>query len=655
MASQVASRAVRDTLFLSNFALASLPIMIVAASALAIVAAWLATRAAARLGAARFVTLAMLASAVLTIGEWGLTLARPALGAIALYLHVAAIGPLLISGFWSMLSERIEPRAARRSLARILAIGTLGGLAGGVLAERLTSLGGVAATFPALALAHAGCAWATWRFPPLPARVAKAPEPPSALGSREAMRRLIATPYLRNLALLVLGSAASAALLDFVFKAQVTDAWRGSHELMRVFSTFYAATALLTFAIQSLFARAALEHGGLARTIGSLPAAVVGGATVALVAPGAASAIAARGLELVMRGSLFRAGYELLYTPIPPAEKRATRALVDVACDRLGDAVGAGLILLVLGVAAGASMPVLLGLAVASSAAVLAVVSRVQRGYIASLEAGLRVGELRLDPLEVQDLTTRTTLSTMLPVALARSVEEAAGGAASHVRRLVDTLLDPATDVSIRRRIPRLLTDYPTPLAVEGLTGGLDDARFEVRYRCGVALARLIERDEHLRADSARILSAVRREAAVGHPVWESQRLLERLEEREESTFVDDFLRERAGRTLQHTFTLLSMVLPREPLRIAFRGLFAGDRMLRGTALEYLESVLPPDVREVLWPHLEPDRTPQRVDVEPSRDRDQILRDLMHANPSIEINLAELRAQQEPRPDAERP
>ena len=56
--------------------------------------------------------------------------------------------------------------------------------------------------------------------------------------------------------------------------------------------------------------------------------------------------------------------------------------------------------------------------------------------------------------------------------------------------------------------------------------------------------------------------------------------------------FVDDFVRDRANQSLAHVFTLLSLVLPREPLQIAFRGLHSQDRMLRGLALEFLESHL---------------------------------------------------------------
>jgi hypothetical protein len=139
----------------------------------------------------------------------------------------------------------------------------------------------------------------------------------------------------------------------------------------------------------------------------------------------------------------------------------------------------------------------------------------------------------------------------------------------------------------------------------------------------------------------------VRREAERGRAVWESQRLLDKLDEAgEEDAFVDAFLRDRAGRSLEHAFTLLALVLPREPLRIAFRGLMADDRILRGTALEYLDVVLPPGIREALWPHLDPGAAPAPRG--PARDRAQVLDDLLRADRSIGIQLADL---QRRRPD----
>jgi hypothetical protein len=49
-------------------------------------------------------------------------------------------------------------------------------------------------------------------------------------------------------------------------------------------------------------------------------------------------------------------------------------------------------------------------------------------------------------------------------------------------------------------------------------------------------------------------------------------------------------------RQLAHVFTLLSLALEPEPLRIAWAALRGRDRALRGTALEYLDTVLPDDI-----------------------------------------------------------
>ena len=97
----------------------------------------------------------------------------------------------------------------------------------------------------------------------------------------------------------------------------------------------------------------------------------------------------------------------------------------------------------------------------------------------------------------------------------------------------------------------------------------------------------------------------VQREAAVGRPVWDSQRLLHQVDDLRPEPSSTMFVKDSASRSLAHVFTLLALVLPAEPLQIAFRGLHTDDQHLRGTALEYLEGVLPPPIRASLWPYLE--------------------------------------------------
>jgi len=54
-------------------------------------------------------------------------------------------------------------------------------------------------------------------------------------------------------------------------------------------------------------------------------------------------------------------------------------------------------------------------------------------------------------------------------------------------------------------------------------------------------------------------------------------------------------------RTAEHVFTLLSMVLDRDTLRFSLFGLSSADPNLRGTAIEYLENVLPDALNRALW------------------------------------------------------
>jgi hypothetical protein len=218
--------------------------------------------------------------------------------------------------------------------------------------------------------------------------------------------------------------------------------------------------------------------------------------------------------------------------------------------------------------------------------------------------------------------------------ALRKVAEERAG-------LLIDALIDPNTEFAIRRRLARVFSVCVSQRAADGLVLGLDDMRFEVRYQCARSLAAIREKNPRVRMDRDTIFEIVRREATVGRTVWRSQRLLQRPEEGDssEAFFVDEFVQDRASRSLAHVFTLLSLVLSAEPLTLAFRGLHSDDANLRGTALEYLEGVLPPSIREPLWPFLEDRRPAART----ARSRDEILAELLRSNQSIAINLEELR------------
>jgi len=712
----VAGKAARDALFLAQIDVTSLPAMVIATSIFSIALVAMNAKGVSRLSPARFVPAAFAVSAVLLVAEWLLTFTSPRLAAVLVYLHISGLGPILGSGFWLVAAERFDPRTAKRKYGQIAAGGTFGGLLGGLLAERVAVMFGVGAMLPVLAFLNLMCAWQVRRLVPTPSSQPQSNEFAAELTPEPAwsgVRALAETPYLRHLALLVLLGTASAALIDYAFKAQAVAALGNGESLLRFFGAYYAIVSLVSFAVQTSMSRYALETYGLAFTTATPSLAVFASGIGALIVPGFISATVARGSESVFRGSLFRAGYEVFYTPIPTAERRAAKSLIDVGFDRMGDAVGGVAIRFVLLLAPHVQYSAIVLLTLFGSVATAAVASRLNRGYVQTLERNLRGRAVELDLTEVRDLTTRSTmLKTMwgLPTGAARSHRDEPAEVASHtsappaittsvhpeiqeimwlrsrdrnrvveilrrdenltsaliphvlpllawdavaadailalqkvapkhVGALADALLDPYEDFAVRRRIPRVMVVCSSQRAADGLMLGLADIRFEVRFQCGRALGTIVAKHPDVRVDAARVYEVVLKEVAVGRPVWEGRRLLDRLDDNEPATFADEFIRSRANQSLAHVFTVLSLVLPSEPLQIALRGLHAGDENLRGTALEYLESVLPPMIREPLWPFLEDHRPSGRT----ARPREEILADLVRSNHSIMLNLEELK------------
>jgi hypothetical protein len=175
--------------------------------------------------------------------------------------------------------------------------------------------------------------------------------------------------------------------------------------------------------------------------------------------------------------------------------------------------------------------------------------------------------------------------------------------------------------------------------AVDGVLLGLEDLRFEVRFQCARSLAAIADRNRRLRVDRERVFDCIRREIAVGRPVWESHRLLDAVEN-DNTSFVDEFLRDRGQQSLAHVFTLLSVVFPTGPLLIAYRALQLNLSHPRGTAFEYLEAILPPDISAGLLPFLGDSLVGRR---DTPRPREEILAELLKSNESIMLHLEELR------------
>ena len=688
----VAGKTARDSLFLTRFAITDLPKMYAGAAVFAIVAGIWFAQWLTRRGPERLLPAALLGSVVLHAAEFALLdrLRGPVVAFI--YLHIAGLGAILLSTFWSLANEAFDPREAKQRFPRIAGAGTVGGIAGGALAAsvRLESLllllAGLhtVAAFVVSRLAHRGDSGHR-----------KAPE---TIELNKATRNALnQAPFLKNLGLLVLLGTIAAALLDFLFKSGAVRAMGRGPELARYFALFYTANQVLIFLAQTFLTTPALRKFGLGRTAATLPVAVFVGAGAAWLSPSYMISAVVRSVEMVVRGSLFRSAYELFFTPIPPREKRAVKTSIDVGCDRLGDMLGAVVIQLVLIFGADRA-PALLLLATMTLAAVaIWTASPMDKAYLRVLEHGLLNRAIELDARDVHDSTTLSALirtepqqqragearrvaargarpadpalirltelrsgdparvraalsaeSAFEPLAITQTIRllawnEVADAARAYLTRnsdrvlgqLTDGLLDTSSDFAVRRRIPRILAHNDSQRAVDGLLLALGDPHFEVRFQVSRALEYLHRTHPGLSFDRTLVMDTVERELSVSKTIWQGRKLLDQRDGSDTPfAYLDEVVRDRAQQSLEHVFSLLAIVLPREPLKVAFRALHGNDRILRGLALEYLETTMPARPFALLLAVLE--STPTAGS---SRDPHTVMEELMASHVSILSDL----------------
>ena len=643
IAHQVAGKSLREGLFLSTHSLAGLPKVMLASALGAIPIVLLVARLMTRFGPDKLTPILFVTSALLSLLEWLFFPQMPRIIALVVYLHVSIGGALLVSAFWSVVNERFDPHAMKQLIGRITASATLGGLVGGAAMERVARYLDARSTLLLVVFICLVAAFSTQRL-------AASHEHTSSPASRiqEPVRF---TGYLWTLALLMTSTAAASAFADFALK-QAAVAHLGSAEsLVRFFAVFYTAASLLSFLLQAFIARPLFNTLGLGGTLALAPMLGVGLGTFASLTPSFLTMGALRGADLALGPSLFRSAFEPLFTPLSSATKRATKSLIDVVFDKGGDAFASVAIMLILlgGPVLVERAPLLLSTFAFAMALLLAL--RARQGYVAELEASLRAGTVSVEAVENEDPAARLTLSATslgidrdkLREEIARARAERAEKAkaaqgearlspaetdqllkdvrvllgqdvsalrtllarphldsrlaafvvphlaseqlakpALHALRamgedvvglLADVMLSSAQHLSVRRRVPHVLRALRGSRVVSALTRALSADALEVRHRAALALAEVTRDERALLPDGKDVFALA-------------------LAEIERGPLSQD--------ASDHVFALLSLCTPGVSVELVRQGLKTDDVKLRGTALEYLESLLPEAVRQPL-------------------------------------------------------
>lgn len=409
VAQLIAGRAVRDAVFLSEYDAVYLPRVMLVAAALSLGAALLVGRAMPHFGPRRTALVLTLINGALFAAEGALLSVMPKEVAVVTYVHVSFVGALVVSAFSSVINERFDPHYAKTVVAQVGTGAALGGVLGGASALLLSNVLDLRAIFLGIGALSVLIGAGVWSIGVSGSEPGHSTDESGRYGTR-AIRD---DPYLRKIAIAVILLGAVGVLVDYAMKAEADARFPDSAGLLSFFATFYMATALVTFLMQAGVARPLLEKVGLGWTMAVLPITVAVSAGVGVVWTRLWTATIARGSQTVLSSSLFRSGYELLYTPIPPLKKRATKAPIDIACNRIGYGLGSALIMGIVAIASSANAATTWVMAAATAGALVSawMIRRLHSGYVEALAASLRAGSLVLRSEDVADATTLHTLA----------------------------------------------------------------------------------------------------------------------------------------------------------------------------------------------------------------------------------------------------
>jgi len=337
----VFSRAFRDSLLGNGLPIKNLPGLIVVGTVVALLLSlflsWLFRRGE-RSGVIRTVYL-MSAAAELFLAFGHM---RPDVAYKAFYVLVSASTAMGLSLVWLLANNWISDDLKHK--ARVMPVLLVSGSAGGLLAgfglvhlhfaESFAGANVFLATIDALT-AGLLC----FHREPRAAMAAKFPAYNAKSNDGLNRARVLAWALAGAT---VLGATGST-LLDLTYRISVAQQYTSREELLHFFGHLQAALGVATVLAQlglSRFKPRSTKRSTMA-TYAILEAAAGG---LAIVVPSFALLTAMRTGEYALRNSFFRVGKEMTYAELPSRLRLEARPIIDVAGERIGDGIAAGVL-----------------------------------------------------------------------------------------------------------------------------------------------------------------------------------------------------------------------------------------------------------------------------------------------------------------------
>lgn len=503
----IVGRISRDTLFLElPDAKKTLPFMYLAIAPGVSLSVWLYSRIERRFKRQEVTAGSLIAFALSVVLMRGLLEVSHAMYWVY-YVWVEVFGTLMIIQCWSFANDIFNAREAKRLFAIIGGGGVVSNIAVGFGIKELVLLVG-ARNLLWLVVAMIAIAWALERWLSVVAKdtLRFANEQAASRAAKQGPIVKPDGPVLSNLQLRLMAGVVVltfvvSTIVDYQFKIVTSEAIASSAERAAFFGTFFGVSGILAAIVQFGLTSRLLERYGVLVTLLLLPIGMLSGSIAMLFLPSLLAATWVKGAENVLRYSVNDATTQLLYVPVPPAQRGRAKAFIDGILKPL--AIGfSGLLLLA--VSSRVSINDLSYVAIVALGLWAGLLFKVKREYVRSLMLTLR--KRRLDFSNTSfDISDDSTWK-----ALFDSLTSSNDGQVLHALDMLNHASKKPR--AAREKVLPLATHSSMPIRLAafkflGKNGEADDAEVMMRHLS----------DEHgeIRAAVVTALANLHREAAI--------------------------------------------------------------------------------------------------------------------------------------------
>ncbi len=387
----------RDGLFLSDYSASALPwFMAVTTAATALVATtYIRLYKSLSLGPAVELSLKAFFAGTLFLwvgirADW-----RPATQ--LLYIWTGIFGALAPVQSWSVITQLLLTRQAKRDLGVIGSGGILGASAGGFFAKWVVQASDVSTLLPAASIL---ILMALFAVQALSLFASSAPPPKRERDLPEISPRFV----ILVVAVVGIGTIVST-FADFQFKVIAQREMLTAGRLAEFFGSFYAYVGIATFIFQFFITPTLMSRVGVSSALAILPLGLAFGSGWVFFAGTIVSAVFLKGAEQLFKHSVDRSSLEVLYMAIPDNVKVRMKSLIDTVGVRTSEGVGALLLILLFSIG-NFSIASLAMLSIALLLISVVCTVLLGREYPKALTSAIQQTELSISSVKTQFFTT---------------------------------------------------------------------------------------------------------------------------------------------------------------------------------------------------------------------------------------------------------